>query len=303
MALAGRTQRGSQASGWLKEHGLDDLIAGTEEDYIRLAKDLAGDPERLADATNRVRALDAPGVSPEFLAWLAETLVDPITSMQPEKRYFFHHIAKTGGSSFRRVLESWFEVVPDYHEAWDQTSIQPAIDLVTLSSNQVVSGHYRAGGVRLETRYPNLVKDDGFHMIAFVREPLDWVLSDYHYSRKRRPEFQSEFVHVPLRDYLIGHPTNLRDWLDCDENTWRTRLDQYWFIGTLERFDECVAYLADEMGKPLPDVIPFENATTRSEDPDPDAVAEFRKNNALDYEIYDAVNARLDRLLGPRKGD
>lgn len=219
-----------------------------------------------------------------------------------QKRYLFHHIAKTGGVSLRHILADWFEIVPDYHEHWNEDVIRDPIDLACIGPDQIIAGHYKSEGNPLAQRYPEVLRSEDWRIIAFVREPLDWALSDYHFAAKNRPEFDPDFIPLALGEHLRRQPITLCDWLDCDETTWRARLDQYWFIGTLERFDECVAWLAREMGKPLPPSIPAENATVRDQEPTEEDIAAFRKKNALDYEIYDEINARLDRLIGPMKG-
>ena len=74
-------------------------------------------------------------------------------------------------------------------------------------------------------------------------------------------------------------------------------MDNYWFIGTLERFRDCVGWLAEALGKPAPEMLPMENVTPRTEEPSPEAVAAFRANNFIDYKIYDEVNRRLYEIL------
>ncbi len=253
------------------------------------------------------RTLDDDAVSALAAAREVRDLRDghrlaPETTPNRPPRYLFHHIAKTGGTSLKRVLSEWFEIVEDYHDPWDGRAIQSPIDSAILKPNQMIFGHYRTSGIALGERYPGVLNSGEWKVIAFVREPLDWVLSDYHYAKKNRPVFDASHVPHALGEHLRGRHSSFLDWLDCDADNWRDRLDQYWFIGTLERMDECIEWLAGELGKPVPTGIPVENATPRTEEPTQEDVHTFRENNALEYEIYGEINARLDRLLGPRKG-
>ena len=302
VARKGRTQRGHQAAGWLKAYGLEDLIAGSDKAYVETATGLAQSPEALRDVSDRVRGLKVPlGVDAAYDAWLPEWLAGTSEADPGAYRYLFRHIAKTGGTSLRMIFGDWFDLVEDYHGPWDETDIGPAKDLERITSGQMLVGHYRARGVPLFERYPKLVGHNSWRQLTFVRDPLDMALSSFHFDQLVRPEFDDAHVTLEIGSYLRSWSGGLTDWLECDETNWRAALDRYWFIGTLERFDDCVAHLAKALNKPQPKVAPFENATHRGTAPDPADVAIFKANNVLDYEIYAEVTRRLEAMLGPTR--
>jgi hypothetical protein len=85
-----------------------------------------------------------------------------------------------------------------------------------------------------------------------------------------------------------------------DDDNWRQVLDRYWFIGTLERLPECLAWLADQFGRELPE-IPRLNVTPRPIAADPADIRAFKKRNRRDYAIFAEINRRLDSRLAGRR--
>ena len=71
VALAGRMSVSRQGVRFLRNVGLDELIAETPEDYVRIATELAGDLHRLADLAPR------PARPDESLAADGRRAIDP----------------------------------------------------------------------------------------------------------------------------------------------------------------------------------------------------------------------------------
>ncbi len=84
VTLAGSTQRGLQGAAMLRELGLEDFIAETEDDYVELAVALATYPERRALAAQRMRegAASARFLSPAAFGRGLGAALDRITQVQ-----------------------------------------------------------------------------------------------------------------------------------------------------------------------------------------------------------------------------
>ncbi|MEM9032789.1 MAG: hypothetical protein AAGB18_09090, partial [Pseudomonadota bacterium] len=297
VARAERTQRGHQAAGWLEALGLDDFVAETTKDYVRIASELASTPSRRDDATLRIRETGPDAFEQiDSRRWLTSHLLGARNDVAEEPRYFFHHIPKTGGTSFRRVLSNWFKVIPEYPEPWG-TYATPPIELASLGADEIAAGHYWAPDMALFDRYPEFKSSGHWRLLSFVRDPLEKSMSEYFFEARVRPEHDPDFVPMALDEYLSTRRSGYLSQFDATEATWEDQIGRYWFIGTLERFEDCVTWLADALGKPVPNGLPVENVTPRTSEASPEAVAIFRANNAIDYAIYDEVNRRLDRLL------
>ncbi len=298
VARAERTQRGHQAAGWLEAFGVGGLVAATTADYVRMAAELAGSAEARGAAAATIRAAEEAALGQaEFRGWLARHVIDGNEAPKDQYRYFFHHVPKSGGMSLVRLFEGWFDLIRDYREPWGKF-LTDRVELSSLRPNQMVAGHFWSPDMPIDFRYPELRTSSVWRVISFARDPLELALSEYFFTCRSRPKFDPDFVPKPLNEFLVERKRFYLSQFSATEENWREVLDRYWFIGTLERFGECVTYLADAMGKPRPENLPVENVTPRSEEPDPDAVAAFKANNATDYAIYEEVNRRLDRLLG-----
>lgn len=302
IAMQGKTQRGHQAAGWLTEFGLGDQVASASQTYVDIVTDLAGNPDRLSKVRARIaKSRDRAMKQHDFARWFEDLLLPKPQSGQ-EPRYVFHHMPKTGGTSLKRVFSGWFELAEDYRAPWAYI-MPPALDLDSLDSKTMLCGHFAADRTRLTERYPQISNSDHWRKITFLRDPLERAISIHAFEKKRRLEYDQTYQPIPLGKYLRNNEGIFLTHFECDEINWRHTLDSYWFIGTLERMSECLDYLAAKLGKPAPDVLPHENATPRTEDVTDDDIAVFRANNAVEFEIYDAVSARLDTLLSQHTRD
>jgi hypothetical protein len=225
---------------------------------------------------------------------LTDRLSMPAAHCGPH-RYLFHHMPKAGGTSVRSVLQDWFTVHPDYREGWT-TKVAPAFDLDALGPDDLVSGHFELPETRIATRYPSVLGNPEWRVFTFVRDPLELALSNHFFENTRRasePGYAQRSLSQRLRessDYVTH--------FEYDADNWREILDRYWFIGTMDRLEEGLHYIADTIGKPMPMLVPRLNATHRSEKPDPADVDAFARRNALDYAVYNEIRARLARRLG-----
>jgi hypothetical protein len=308
VTLAGRTQRGLQGASWARAFGLDDLVARDVDGYVAAAVALARDPARRRDARARIASRLRPGPPPfadparyghalgDALLALARERGIP-AALEGEVRYVFHHMPKAGGTTCRAVFRRWFRERAEYRRPWATSGFPAPIDLDSLEADEILSSHFESdiAAFRLKNRHPRILEDPRFRLFTLVRDPLEIALSTHAFELAMRQPDET-WSPLPLGEYLRTASGAFLLHFDCTADDWRQVLDRYWFIGTLDRLEECLAFLAREMGKPLGEV-PRLNETPRAEQPDPADVETFRRNNRLDYEIYEEIRTRLDRRL------
>ena len=301
------TQRGIQGAGWLEAFGLGAWVSETVEDYAQTAVTLLQDPEQrrnyveIADS-NRDKAL----AQEEFSAWFADylkTLVEGIPEPDEPPRYLFHHMAKTGGTAIRKMFSTWFDITNNYREPWSTTPPE-RLEIDDIGPNGMLSGHFNRDGAALNALYPETLDTSRWRRITFVRDPLETALSYYFFERDFRPKYDTDFQALSLSDYLRTYPSMYLEHFECTEANWREAIDGYWFIGTLERLEDCMDYLADVLEQPpLPRPFPRLNETLRDLVPSAEDIEIFTETAAIEFEMYREICARLAERLGEQPLD
>ena len=85
VTLRGRTQRGLQGSAMLTGLGLEELIAGSPEEYVRIVTSLARDPARRGRIVEHLRAVAgrADFLNPEVFGRRVERALETMLTQQP----------------------------------------------------------------------------------------------------------------------------------------------------------------------------------------------------------------------------
>jgi len=200
-------------------------------------------------------------------------------------KYVFHHIPKAAGSSCRSAFKSWFNVIYDYKEGWGDEATEKILknkkDLDSLSENDLLCGHFDFDGMFLEDRYPEILEDQTYKIITFLRDPLQLVISDHFYLKARKPDYNLK----TLWDRAKVYPNYMSRVLKCNEENYREVLNRYWFIGIVEKMDESFKLLAKLLGKPEI-TIPALNVSDKDEFLTDQQIQLFKEKNQLDYKIY-----------------
>ncbi len=207
---------------------------------------------------------------------------------ETEYIYIFNHIPKAGGTAARFVLAEWHTVIADYRRGASETEtrrfVHNRLELSTIRRPAVVSGHYGLPGARLHERYPEVFDNPRYRLITFVRDPLETAVSMFFYVKKLgRQGFSDDLEH-----YLRHYRTDYAGVLNCRDGQCDEALERYWFVGVTEQFTQSFEALSRKMKQPYV-VPPKLNTTLRSAKPSAGSVAVFKKNNALDYDIYAAA--------------
>lgn len=211
-------------------------------------------------------------------------------------KYIFHHIPKTAGTSFKKILNKWFIVKEDYRDLnkSDDISKKKKYNLSKFRSNHCLAGHFASNGIYLYQRYPEIFSSQKYRIISFIREPLDLIISLYYYEK-----MVGRGSKLQLKDYIFIRQNYLANRFPCNQDNYMDVLDKYFFIGITERMEESVTLLSKKLGK---DNIKMDSLNSSKKDLQKNDITKevkqkFQEINKLDYLIYQYCNDKLDRLI------
>lgn len=214
--------------------------------------------------------------------------------------YVFHHLPKCGGTASRKAFEKQFRVIQDYRRAVTpeatEVFLQNRVDLASLDEHTMLAGHYDIPGAHLDERYPEVLTNDRFRLVTFIRDPLEVAQSFYFYRRSiGAPVYRS------LSEQLRSSRNYIASVLPCTSENYQAVIDRYFFVGLTEHLQASHDMLARMMGKePVP--LGVENVVPRDEPALPEDVATFRANNVLDFKIYAYCQQRFEALRSAHGG-
>jgi Sulfotransferase family len=202
--------------------------------------------------------------------------------------YVYHHIPKCGGSSMQVVLGKIFDLKKNYNIGEDEFVFSE------LKPGQCVMGHYDSEDIYLTKLYPDIFSSRKYRLISFIRDPLEARLSLFRYeNQKRGSGFQS----------IQEDFSNRKNWLSArfpvTIDNYKEVLDQYWFIGLLERKQESLDFLCNTLGVKTVK-MPHKNTTNKDsisvEMLSEKDVEDFKRDNYLDYLVYDYVKQKFPNV-------
>lgn len=199
----------------------------------------------------------------------------------------------------RNALESWFHVNDDYFN--EQSTVElPAVDLSKANSHNCISGHFGHQGFFIDQRYPQIFTGirarKRYRAFMFLRDPLEMRCSLYRHAIKT-----GKSKHGDLASAIMPFNNYYARIINVDENDWKKKIDQYYFIGIADDdLQRSFDLLAKMIAKPLVK-LPKINTTDEanefsSRSLSASQVADFTSANALDYKIFNYVRARMDTL-------
>jgi len=216
-----------------------------------------------------------------------------VPEYDPRKPLISIHIPKTGGSSFRAILNDWFGSSLLLHYFDPARGRMPKKHRLKniwseYKSNVCIHGHFnnnRGFGVR--DYYPNLNQ-----FITLVREPLEMQISLFHFNLQR-------FESSPAKNRQQEPCTDLNEFLevskpfmlnffpsDLTEENLKETMQKYDHIGVVERYSKSIQILSEKLNKPLV-TIPNKNLSPRIQQASPSSKSIFMEKASLEYAIWE----------------
>ena len=211
-------------------------------------------------------------------------------------QYIFHHIPKCAGTSAVDALSNWFIIIKDYSKGWRgidnprkyKNFCDNPIKIDKLRNYHLLVGHYPLEGSFLYQRYPKIIEDTRFKIFTFIRDPLELQISLYYYEIRNKRIPPNEFLEKRLllrKNYIAAR-------MPCDEFNYQEKLDRYFFIGLVERYQESFNSLAELIKKPYIKLKVYNNAFKSPMKLSENFISEFKEVNKLDYQIYNYVKKK-----------
>jgi hypothetical protein len=234
----------------------------------------------------------------------------------------FLHIPKTAGSTLRALLRRQYRGygqhgvrgldTPELEAA--MAALRPALRPAT----RLIGGHVMYGVHRY---LPEAVAAQPFTYVTMMREPVDRVISDYHYVlRTPGHDFYDPVAtdHYSLEDYVRSEITIYTNNVQtrmlagvgrdvpvgrCTEamlaQAQRHLNERIPLVGLTERFDESLVLMKRALGWRMP-VYRVKNRTKgrpKREEITPSAHAAIEAYNALDLALYREATARFETAM------
>lgn len=229
---------------------------------------------------------------------------------KPGFSLYFNHIPKTGGTSLRFWLFSFF----DESEIEPELLYKPGRPIqIKRSGIQLISGHH-ADSIG-DTAYP------GYRKIVWFREPQSWIGSTYRYLVRNPSYIQtlapglempegsfsfSDFVRDYSRKGMPVHGYQARflsareiplppETLSCNERLGAAleKLDGYLLAGSLSHMQESVDLLCHRLQWPPSNFVNKFNTTSEDPfEPSQDDYDAFAMENP-DFELFRIVDQRV----------
>ena len=226
----------------------------------------------------------------------------------------FLHVQKTGGSTIRGILrrEYGHDVIAGIPGVFNRKLLQRTIEQRTSEDNtiEVLSGHMVFGAHR---HLPH-----SYTYITFLRDPVDRVISDYHYVLRTPSHDYHEPVATDgysLSDYVESgitfYTNNLHARLisgegerapfgECtpamSEKAIRNLEEHPSVVGLTEHFDKSIILMKQRLGWNLP-FYRVQNSTSNR--PEKDEISDsdrslIREYNAIDQSLYAYARERFE---------
>jgi len=232
-----------------------------------------------------------------------------------KKYYFFIHIPKTAGSSFRNML----------YKQFPQDVIYP--NLKDIQANKGRYPHRRAVVETLEGardvqflmgHYPFFLGKklpESPECIVFLRDPVERAISNLYHLQRHNPRFKNTSARVMIEGanwqinnvqvrYMGDWHFRLNKLYTADTELGakaliraKKNLDTCAFVGFTEHFDASLAALQQKFNWNLGKIL-TKNTTPKKQEPIPDDLREKLVTlNQLDIELYQYAKKKFESLI------
>ena len=229
--------------------------------------------------------------------------------------YFFIHIPKTAGTSFRMMLYELFapsEIAPNVFDIEKNGGSYPNINDLLNSKDEnelnllrLVAGHYPFQPKKYFKHKPQA--------LVFLRDPLERAISNLFHLKRRNPKFYNhsfeeifensprQLINMQVR-YVSG--AYLKSELDqSDLRCAKRRLNQFAFVGITEQFDASIDYVETKFGWKFPErLVRNVNTVFDFKDLSPDLLEKIKAANSLDQSLYNyGIKVFAERMSALQK--
>lgn len=215
------------------------------------------------------------------------------------------HIPKTAGSSFFHLLKSVYgkQAVCRINTMGHS---QDEISKLLLGSDnnefaKLIHGHIRISELE------DVIRRDRPKIITWMRDPVDRVISNYYFAMRRIREGKAP----SRKEHTINY--SLIEYAAIEENRNRaayllenTQLDQLFFIGLQEQYEDDIRLLGNMLGWPENIEIPHlkragdfmaeNDCKTQLKDITNEMRNEIARLNSIDVDLYQKVKTIRDTI-------
>jgi hypothetical protein len=211
--------------------------------------------------------------------------------------FIFIHIPKTAGTSFRKAAKQEMKCIWDYGPNSPETSKLFSETTYSAKANEIpqrisekgielISGHFKAD------KYAELIPNS--RLIAFVRDPVDRLISEYNHHVRHGGYNQSIEVYCNN----AGHHNKQTDFFSS------LYVSDFFFVGVTERYSESLRVFNTLSGLSLPEL-----STNRASDTHRREMEVYRdklsdelielmyEKNSQDNELYKNASYQLDETI------
>jgi hypothetical protein len=241
-----------------------------------------------------------------------------------EKALIVFHIPKTGGNSLQRLIERKFPPDVMYRFIGGTTrDFEKSMELLELLSEEdkrkikcIWGGPFF--GIHKYLHQPSVY-------IAFFRDPVERVISEYYWVLRRRTNYAHDFVvrnNISLEDYVKkgvwrawnGQTRFIRrvpevsppgygpvTLTDHDLNIAKQNLSENFIIGLMERFDESLILLKRMLAWRTIDILYVKQNVAENRPPkdriDSETTKLIEEHNELDIKLYEFAKQVFEEQL------
>jgi len=241
-------------------------------------------------------------------------IIPDVKRVNGEDTFFFIHIPKTAGTSFKKMFESEFdldEIYPNEQDVLKNNGLYPNINTVVNNKDRIEKTKLLLG------HYPYItgkVLGKNANIITFLRDPIKRVISNIYHMKQYDKRFANS---TPEQIYNSGiwHYQNLQTRYLCDNHDGITmrfnnnrplhrpalkraliNLEKIPFVGITERFDESIMLFNKQFNFSLGKTITTNKSKVKK------TVSEklkqrIKRNNQLDIELYNTALEKFDASL------
>lgn len=230
-----------------------------------------------------------------------------------EKKVFFMHIPKTAGTTFKNLLYQQFDpntIWPRQSEIAKDNKVYSSFEFLRntpvseIKKNRLMCGHFPF--------FSHTFFDERPVCIAFLRDPVERVISLLFHLRRNRPDTDLEKILKIAgeqgNNYMVRmfadqsyKSKNLlflkKNLVTSDLELAKKSIDFCDFIGLNEKFDESVTLCEQLFGWHLGTIAPQNKAPNRKDVLITDDLRkQIREKNILDIELYNYGKQKFESL-------